>query len=202
MNFDIVDKFEEYIAGYFNAPYGVAVDSCTHAVELCLRLKNANNIVIPTHTYVGIAQLGYKLNLNWSFKEIEWRDFYYIENTNIIDAAVLWKENSYIDGTFMCISFQYQKHLNIGRGGIILTDSYEDHVSLKKMSYDGRLRNKPWRSQNIDTIGYHYYMPPEIASAGIDIFNKKRNLPPKLWTHDDYPNLSNMKLFKNIVESK
>ena len=43
-------------------------------------------------------------------------------NTNIIDAAVYWKENCYIPNSFMCLSFQFQKHLNIGKGGMILTD--------------------------------------------------------------------------------
>ena len=32
---------------------------------------------------------------------------------------------------------------------------------LKKMSYDGRLPNIPWREQNIPSAGYHYYMTPE-----------------------------------------
>jgi dTDP-4-amino-4,6-dideoxygalactose transaminase len=195
MSFTEVDKFEKCISEYFNSPYGVAVDSCTHAIELCLRLNNSNNIKFPKQTYVGVPQLGFKLNLNWSFGEIKWRDFYFIENTNIIDAAVLWKKNSYIKNTFMCISFQYQKHLNMGRGGMILTDNESCHKLLKKMSYDGRLRDVSWRSQNIDTLGYHYYMPPESASKGIELFNKKKDLPPKKWTHEDYPDLSNMIIF-------
>ena len=45
----------------------------------------------------------------------------YITN-NVIDAAVLWEKNSYVKGTMMCISFQFQKHLSLGRGGMILLD--------------------------------------------------------------------------------
>ena len=108
MSFDIVDKFENCISEFFNSPYGIAVDSCTHAIELCLRLNNSNNIIFPKQTYVGIVQLGYKLNLKWSFEDNKWNDFYYLGNTNIIDAAVLWKKNSYIKGTYMCISFQFK----------------------------------------------------------------------------------------------
>jgi dTDP-4-amino-4,6-dideoxygalactose transaminase len=196
MSFDIVDKFENCISEFFNSPYGIAVDSCTHAIELCLRLNNSNNIIFPKQTYVGIVQLGYKLNLKWSFEDNKWNDFYYLGNTNVIDAAVLWKKNSYIKGTYMCISFQFQKHLNMGRGGIILTDNETSYTALKKMSYDGRLRDKPWRSQNIDSIGYHYYMTPEDAARGIDIFNKKKNIKPKLWSYNDYPDISQMSLFK------
>ena len=31
----------------------------------------------------------------------------------VIDAAVLWEKDSYEPGTYMSISFQYQKHLFI-----------------------------------------------------------------------------------------
>jgi dTDP-4-amino-4,6-dideoxygalactose transaminase len=67
----------------------------------------------------------------------------------------------------MCVSFQYRKHLSLGRGGIILTDDKESANILKKMSYDGRLPDVPWREQNIDTMGYHYYMTPETAELGL-----------------------------------
>ena len=66
------------------------------------------------------------------WKDIEWKNYYYITN-EIVDAAVLWKKNSYLSGTFMCLSFQFQKHLSLGRGGMILTDSKEAAQELKKM---------------------------------------------------------------------
>ena len=67
----------------------------------------------------------------------------------------------------MCLSFQFQKHLSLGRGGMILLDDEDSYKSLRKMVYDGREPNIPWRDQNIDTIGYHYYMTPETAELGI-----------------------------------
>jgi hypothetical protein len=78
---------------------------------------------------------------------------------------------------------------------MILTDDKDAYSSLLKMSYDGRVRNRVWRSQDIDTIGYHYYLTPENAQRGIDIFKKKFNIQPKLWNYLDYPNLSKMKIF-------
>ena len=61
------------------------------------------------------------------------------------DAAVMWEKDSYLFGSMMCLSFQFQKHLSLGRGGAILLDNEEDMIELKKMSYDGRLPNIPWR---------------------------------------------------------
>ena len=37
MSFDTVEQFERTIADFYGAPYAVAVDCCTHGIELCLR---------------------------------------------------------------------------------------------------------------------------------------------------------------------
>jgi len=153
MSFKAITDFETKIAEYFNSPYAVAVDCCTHGIELCLRQQNIKSITVPKRTYLSVPFLAQKLGIELRWKDDKWKDFYWIEDTNIIDAAVLWKENSYISGTFMCLSFQFQKHLSLGRGGMILTDNKETVLELKKMTYDGRLPDVPWRKQNINTIG-------------------------------------------------
>jgi len=195
MNFETVTKFEGKVAEFFGVPYAVAVDSCTHGIELCLRYNNVKSINVPKQTYISIPFLAKKLNLGLDWRTQNWKDFYYISH-NIIDAAVLWKSNSYIPKTFMSISFQYQKHLSLGRGGMILTDNQEAAIKLKKMSYDGRLPNIPWKEQNIDMVGYHYYMTPEIAEEGLvklptAILNK-----PKEWTINDWPDLTKLEIFR------
>ena len=118
--FEYIEKFENEIAKFYNAPYAVATDCCTHAIELCLRYEGYDNIIIPSRTYISIPFTCKKLNLKWKFEFQEWEDFYYMGNTNIIDAAVYWKQNGYIENTYMCLSFQYKKHLSLGRGGAIL----------------------------------------------------------------------------------
>ena len=136
-----VKEFEEKVSSWFGAKYGVAVDSCTHGVELCMRLNNVKKLIVPKRTYISIPFLASKLNIPLEWKDENWQDCYYLEKTNIIDAAVLWKKNSYIPHTFMCLSFQFQKHLSLGRGGMILTDNKISANQLKKMSYDGREPN-------------------------------------------------------------
>jgi dTDP-4-amino-4,6-dideoxygalactose transaminase len=194
--FKIVDNFEKTIANYFGSKYAVATDSCTHAIELCLRYKNYNNLTVPLQTYISIPMTLIKLNLDWSWKEDNWEKFYYVGNTNIVDAATLWEPNSYISGTMMCISFQFKKHLSLGRGGMILLEKEDDYKSLKKMSYDGRDLTKPWTEQDIDVLGYHYYMTPETADLGIKKFSKVQNVLPKIWSYRDYPLLSSMSVFQ------
>ena len=96
----------------------------------------------------------------------------------------------------MGISFQYQKHLSLGRGGVLLVDSSHAAQQIKKMSYDGRLPNIPWRDQNIDTVGYHYYMTPETAQLGLDKLPKAIETEPRQWTVNDWPDLTQMEIFK------
>ncbi len=194
--FTEVEKFESIISNYYGAPYAVSTDSCTHAIELCLRYENYNNLVIPTNTYISVPFIAIKLNLKWKWSNIEWENYYTLGNTNIIDAAVLWKENSYIPNTYMCLSFQFRKHLNIGKGGMILLDNKNAYNALKKMVYDGRTTDKPWAEQDIDTVGYHYYMTPESANTGIKIFEEVKYKQPKIWSYKDYPFLPNMSVFK------
>ena len=191
-----VEDFENSIAEFFGSPYAIAVDCCTHGIELCLRNSGSNDITIPTRTYVSVPMTAEKLNLRWSWREEDWSEYYQIGNTNIMDAAVLWRENSYVPDTFMCLSFQFQKHLSLGRGGMILTDDADAAKKLKKMSYDGREPNVPWREQNIDTMGYHYYMTPETAEIGINKLQKAIKTEPREWTVQDWPDLRDMEIFK------
>jgi len=193
-DFSVVGQFEQEIAKFFGAPYAASVDSCTHGVELCLRYTDSNYISVPEHTYVSIPMLAKKLNIILHWKDEEWQDYYYLTH-NIIDAAVLWKKDSYIPKTFMCISFQFQKHLSLGRGGIILTDDLKAYNDLKKMSYDGRIPNIPWRDQDIDTVGYHYYMQIETAQLGLDKLPEAIATKPKQWKVTDWPNVSKFKVF-------
>ena len=195
---DRIREFEQTIATFYNSPYAIAVDCCTHAIELCLRLEKRQVIVsCPKHTYLSIPMTLEKLGMSWLWTDEQWKDYYYIGGTNIVDAAVYWKRNGYIPGTLMCLSFQFKKHLNLGRGGMILLDNEEEYKKLCKMRYDGREDDTPWAEQNIDTMGYHYYMTPETAQTGIFRFCTAEVTEPRKWSFADYPDLSKMKVFQN-----
>jgi len=195
--FELINQFENKIAEFFGSPYAVATDSCTHGIELCLRHTKANFITIPTRTYISVPFTAIKLNLDWNWDKSEWQDYYYLGNTNIIDSAVLWKKDSYIPETYMNLSFQFKKHLNLGRGGMILTDNKMSYDTLKKMVHDGRTTNIPWAKQDITDIGYHYHMTPETAQLGLHKLESAIQTVPKQWTITEWPDLSKMSVFAN-----
>ena len=61
MSFDIVEEFEKEIASFFGSPYAIAVDCCTHGIELCLRYENVQHYSVPKRTYISVPFLANKL---------------------------------------------------------------------------------------------------------------------------------------------
>ena len=200
--FKIVKEFEDKIAEFYGSKYAIAVDSCTHGIELCLRYQHLSYINVPKRTYISIPFLADKLKIQLQWRDEEWQNYYKVNEhfKPIYDAAVLWKKDSYIPGSFMCVSFQFQKHLSLGRGGIILCDNKNDAEILKKMSYDGRIPDSPWRDQNIDIVGYHYYMTPETAQLGLNKLDDAIKTKPRIWNINDWPDLTQLQVFNKTQE--
>jgi len=198
-SFNVVRDFEKRVADFFGAPYAVATDCCTHAVELCLRYRNQQTICSPKHTYVSIPMLARKLDIKLEWHDFEWTGMYKVNDSltpSIFDAATLWKKDSYIPYSYMCLSFQFQKHLSLGKGGMILLQDKDEANGLRRMAYDGRAPDVPWREQNILEMGYHYYMTPETAQLGLDKLPDAIKREPKIWSWKDYPDLTTMGVFK------
>jgi len=198
MSFEKVKEFEDAVADFFGAPYAVATDCCTHGLELSLRYTEAESITVPNRTYLSVPMLADKLGLKLKWEDKEWSGSYYLTD-NIVDAAVLWERDSYIPGTMMSVSFQFKKHLSLGRGGMILLDDPFAREKLKRMSYDGRSPDLPWAQQNIKTMGYHYYMTPETAELGLAKLPAAISTPPKKWVYEDWADLTKMDVFKSTL---
>ena len=145
MDFNTITKFEVEVAKFFGSPYAVAVDCCTHGIELCLRLTNTEKINVPKRTYISVPFLSNKLGIELEWRDEKWEDYYTLnyDDKRIIDAAVLWERGSYIPNTLMSLSFQFQKHLSLGRGGMILCDNESDAKMLKKMSLKDAIETEP-----------------------------------------------------------
>ena len=197
-----VIKFEKTIAEFFGAPYGVAVDSCTNGLELCFRLdqqQRGNKVIIakvPLYTYVSIPNMLDKISQPWKWEDNKWIGYYNLTD-NIIDAAVYWKKDGYVPGTKMVLSFQRTKHLSTDRGGMILLDNEEDASLLRKMAYDGRARTDvAWWKQEIDVVGYHYYLSPSKAELGMKNFDAVKDAQVKEKNWDYYRDISNYPIFK------
>lgn len=198
---EAVELFESALADYCCAPYAISTDSCTHALELIWRYLGLKELSCPCHTYPSVPMTALKLGLKLRWSEMHWTSDYEFPDTKIIDASTNLSEQLYQKpGAFYALSFQAKKRLPIGRGGMILTDDMEAYEWFKRVSWDGRDRSRPWKEQQIEHIGYHYYMPPEDAARGLillnDIQKSPECFPQALVSWKDYPNLRKMPIFQ------
>lgn len=194
---EIVDIFEKKVSDFAGSNYAVATDSCSSAIFLCLKLLNKpQKIKIPTHTYVSVPQQIIHAGYDVEFVNKEWSGIYQLEPLNIYDGAGRWTRNMYVgNNSFHVLSFQIKKKLPIGKGGMILCDSFEDYKVLKKLSYDGRDLTKNQMDDNIEINGYHMYMTPEDAARGIILMDKISDINDDTHNNNSYKDLRLNKLF-------
>lgn len=188
LSYDTLTEFENLVGEYTGAPYVVLTDSCTHAIELCLRFQKWKNpINLPRHTYISVPMVVHKLGLDLYYDpEITWEYEYRLAPTNIWDSARAFDEQMYVRGRMQCLSFGHTKRLEIGHGGAILLDRGYDYQVLKAMAYDGRhLFISPWETQRSWSLGFHYNMRLEDAARGIELLSRP----------DEMPNLKSMDQF-------
>lgn len=203
----VVDLFEETLAKYCGAPYAIAVDCATHALMLCLKyLKAQGKVQVPAHTYPSFPMAAHHCGLEIEWTEEQWEGSYQLHPLPIIDASLWLAPEMYRPGLFYCLSFQHKKRIGIGRGGMILTDDLKAYQWMKKACHDGRTPHLFWHDDQIDTLGWHYYMTPDDAARGLLLFEgiQKGDLPDRgenLGGWQNYPDLRTFPVFQNLESS-
>jgi dTDP-4-amino-4,6-dideoxygalactose transaminase len=187
--YSIVDLFEKTVADYAGSKYAVAVDSCTNALFLSLMYSGIKDrhITIPSHTYISVPFSIIHAGGKPVFQDKTWSGFYFLEPTNIVDSALRFTQGMYIKDTLYCLSFHVKKHLNIGKGGMILTDSKKAYEWLKFARFNGR-SGKKYVQEAFNMVGWNMYMTPEDAARGLRIFKTLDKNNPDLT--DEYPDLN------------
>lgn len=166
---DVIRQFEKTIAKYCGAPYAVAVESGTAALLLsCIYLK-VKEVEIPKRTYISVLFSVIHAGGSVKFVDKKWSGEYQLKPYPIIDSAVRLKRNMYKPGEFRCLSFQYSKHIPIGRGGMILTDDKKAAEYFRVMRNDGR-REIPKERDKVKFAGWNFYMTPEQAARGLSLY--------------------------------
>lgn len=204
--YQVVRDFEAALCDYTGAPYCVTVTSCTMALLLAVAYymqtrseADSAHIEIPKRTYVGVAQSIIHAGGWPKFRNEQWQGWYQLRPLPVWDSARWLTSKMYnpqfMGGHMVCLSFHWSKTLGIQQGGAILLDSPEAAAWLKRARFDGRTEGLPPKEDPIQKLGWHCYMSPETAAAGLV---RLRNLPqhnaPLPW--DDYPDLSTLAVFK------
>lgn len=203
---EVITLFENKVAKFAGSKYAVAVDCCTHALELSLRyeleskvLRYDDPISIPRHTYISCALMITQIGFELMFHDEEWDGMYRIVPSNVYDAAVTWNKEMYIKNSLFCLSFQIKKRIPIGKGGMVLTDDKEAADWIRLAAYDGRDLTTPYNSKEHIKLsnGRHYYMEPESAARGIILMDNIKE-QGNTGNFSMYPNVEQM--LNNVYE--
>jgi hypothetical protein len=217
---DWVTHFENAVARYTGAKHAIACDSASNAIKLCLnyvheaksiKIPKGSKMYIPANTYVSVPNQIILEGFIPVFQQKEWHQHYKIGSSGIIDAAVSFYENMYsetlIDGKedlFMALSFHHRKIINIGRGGMILSNSDRFNEWARPMIYDGRKKYMNYEIDEFECVGWHMYMTPEEAQRGLEIFHDEKiksiNEPVGSWL--TYKDLTKHNIFRKYDISK
>tara|TARA_R110001606_G_scaffold241017_3_gene389010 strand:+ start:446 stop:1069 length:624 start_codon:yes stop_codon:yes gene_type:complete len=197
--YKIVKMFEEEVAHYTGAPYAVSVNSCTNAIFLACRYEKVQGkeVIIPKRTYLSPPQSIMQAGANLVFEDISWKGIYQLKPFPIYDAAKRLTSNMYIPGSHMCLSFHIKKHLKIGKGGMILTDSEEAVEFFRKARYEGRSELQ-YHQDMIDEEGWNMYMTPEQAARGLMLMQNYPEVVQDLPEDPPYRDLTEFEIFKDI----
>jgi dTDP-4-amino-4,6-dideoxygalactose transaminase len=191
-----VEQFEKRMAAYCGASYAVAVDTCTAALFLCFKRLNAKVVTLPTRTYLGVACAAIHAGAKVTFEDDNWKGSYAIEVDDwchlLSDSACRLRKGMCYENPrmFTCLSFQYRKHLKIGRGGMILTNE-EFHADwFRKARFCGRaeVNGVP------EFVGWHCYMEPERAARGLVLMDSLLDNNEDL--QFNYPNLQDYEVLR------
>lgn len=197
--FSVVSQFEEAVARFAGAPYAVAVNTGTSAIFLALKYAqtkvHAPTVTLPARTFVSVPMAVLHAGLRLRFEDYEWRGVYKLEPFYIIDGALRFRRGMY-QGGLHCLSFHARKILNIGEGGMVLTEDADAAAWLRKASYSGR-GAPTYRVEDIDMLGWQAYMTPEKAARGLHLMEYVEDEEDQVV---EYPDLRNVKVFRELLE--
>ena len=181
--YKVTEDFEKALADYTGAKYVVTVDNMSKALFLALYYENHVNksikqdfIYCPKRTYPSvpceIIHAGLKVEFTENYgclnmKEGTLTGAYELGNSNVYDSALSFTADMYLKGTHMCVSFTGPyKHFKLSKGGAILTDDKNAYRWFKRARYSGR-RECSYFEDNLDMLGWNFYMMPELAARGL-----------------------------------
>jgi dTDP-4-amino-4,6-dideoxygalactose transaminase len=208
--YQITDDFEKELGRYTGAPYVITLDNMSNALFLALYYEKnitksikGEKISIPNRTYPSVPCEIIHAGLKVDFTPVEGKTIkgaYQLVGSNVWDSALSFTADMYKPGSHMCVSFTGPyKHFKLSKGGAILTDSLDAYHWFKRARYSGR-RECSYHDDNLDMIGWNFYMMPELATRGLLLMNQFYNIDGTKKHNQDlelpYPDLSKFEVYK------
>ena len=208
--YKITDDFEKELGRYTGAPYVITLDNMSNALFLSLYYEKnitktitGDTITIPNRTYPSVPCEIIHSGLKVDFDLVDGRTIkgaYQLKGSNVWDSALRFTADMYIPKSHMCVSFTGPyKHFKLSKGGAILTDNHDAYLWFKRARYSGR-RECSYHDDNLDMLGWNFYMMPELATRGMLLMNQFYNIDGTKKRNEDlelpYPDLSKFEIYK------
>lgn len=207
--YKITEEFELELSKYTGAKYVVTVDNMSNALFLSLYYEkninksiNTDTITIPNRTYPSVPCeiIHAGLKVNWEIIDgVTLTGAYQLIGSKVWDSALRFTYNMYMPDTHMCISFTGpHKTFKLSKGGAILTDNYQAYEWFKRARYSGR-RPMSYLEDNLDMLGWNFYMMPELAARGLLMITQFYDIEGNPKINKDltfpYPDLSKFEIY-------
>lgn len=202
MPHEITREFESAIAEYCGSRFAVATTSCTMAIQIALAWKVAsgfisagNTVSMPKFSYVGVCASIKNAGLSISFDDRDWSGEYEITGSGVWDSARRTTSGMFRPGAMQCLSGHWAKILSVSQMGVVIHDSEEADVWMRRYRFDGRTEGVDAKVDQVTYPSVHAYLSPEVAAHGL----MKLSLLPKHnadLPRSAYPDLSELEAFK------
>ena len=201
----VTEQFEEALARYTGAPFAVALDNASNALFLSLMYEKiaGSTVSIPARTYPSVPCEIIHAGGKVAFEPVEGKTLtgaYQLKPTRTWDSALRFTADMYLPGTFMCLSFTGPyKHLKLSKAGAILTDDEDAYRWFKRARFSGR-REMSYHEDELDMLGWNFYLMPEISARGVLLMAQFYNLDGSKRVNPDltlpYPDLSKFDIYQ------
>tara|TARA_B110000902_G_C14218883_1_gene554318 strand:- start:857 stop:1501 length:645 start_codon:yes stop_codon:yes gene_type:complete len=207
--YKVTEEFESELCKYTGAKYAVTVDNMSNGLFLALYYENyisknikRDTISIPNRTYPSVPCeiIHAGLKVKWEMQESQFlTGAYNLKGSKVWDSALTFTADMYKQKTHMCVSFTGPyKHFKLSKGGAILTDNHRAYLWFKRARYSGR-RECSYHDDNLDMLGWNFYMMPELAARGLLLMGQFYDRDGNKKHNDDltlpYPDLSKFKIY-------
>ena len=206
--YKVTEEFEERLADYTGARFAVTLDNMSNGLFLALYYEHnvldrtEKIITIPSRTYPSVPCEIIHSGLKVKFKPVKGKTIkgaYQLEGSNVWDSALTFTADMYKPNTHMCVSFTGPyKHFKLSKGGAILTDDVDAYRWFKRARYSGR-RECSYFEDNLDMLGWNFYMMPELAARGLLLMEQFYNRDGTKKHNQDlelpYPDLSKFEIY-------
>jgi dTDP-4-amino-4,6-dideoxygalactose transaminase len=174
----LVEKFEEEFKAFTGAEHAVAVNSCTSALFLCLKLLNSKKVSTPSMTFASVASCIIHAGAELAWLDESWAGSRYPLVSNDPGSGVIYDsahalhrgDASKKENDLVCYSFYPTKNLSGAEGGMIATNNRDHAEWLRKARWHARV-GRTW-DYVIEFPAWKMNMTDIQAAIGIEYLKR------------------------------